>query len=107
MRRMIKTGLLGAVAALALVFAFPGSSNADVTEVRHKHYYGHRHVPHYYRGYRHRYPGYHSYRYSYPRSYYHGPRVHVYRYPHRYHDYYRYHPHGGVRVGPLHFQWWH
>lgn len=99
MRRMIKALLLTTVAASALVFAVPTASRAaDVTPVRHGHYYRYHYVPHhdYYRHW-YRYPG---------RSYYYSPGVHVYRYPYRHYDYYYdYHPRGGVHIGPFGIHW--
>lgn len=94
MRRTLTTLLLSAVAGGALLFTMPASSGAtDVTPVRHRHHYRHHYVPHH---------GY--YRHWYPRRHYyhHGPRVHVYRYPHHY---WGHRWHGGVHVGPLGIHW--
>ena len=98
MRRVIKTLLFSTVAVLALVLTVPSSSNADnVKPVRHGDLY----QPHYVLP---RYGDWYPYA---GRYYYYGPGVQVYRYPHRYYDYYYYHPHGGVDVGPFRFELWH
>jgi hypothetical protein len=102
MTKIAKTILFSSIAALALVFAVPGTSQtADAKPWRGGHYYGH--YDHHYG--RHHRPRYRGYYHGYYRSPYRG--FGSYRYPHHYYDRYRYHPHGGFYFGPFRFDVWH
>lgn len=97
MRGPMMTFVLSAVTALALVFAMPGSSDAQ------RYRRPHHHVPHHYRV---PHGWYHHYRHPYPWGNYYGPGVRYYRYPHGHFHHYHYRPHGALGVGPLRFHLW-